>query len=84
MRLPSAVIRKSTSDFCEIIEIYFPTLPKVDLHARDVIPRPGWYVWGLEEPTSARDPHAVDHRRLGLMKHGPCSRYVGHGGAVGQ
>jgi N6-adenosine-specific RNA methylase IME4 len=26
------------SDFCEIIEIYFPTLPKVDLHARSVIP----------------------------------------------
>ena len=39
------------SDFCEIIEIYFPTLPKVDLHARGVIPRPGWDVWGLPTVT---------------------------------
>jgi N6-adenosine-specific RNA methylase IME4 len=39
--------------FCEIIEIYFPTLPKIELHARGVVPRPGWDVWGLEAPTSA-------------------------------
>jgi hypothetical protein len=38
---------------CEIIEIYFPTPPKIELHARGVVPRPGWDVWGLEAPTCA-------------------------------
>ncbi len=34
----------------EMIETYFPTLPKIELHARGVVPRPGWDVWGLEAP----------------------------------
>jgi hypothetical protein len=31
-----------------MIESYFPTLPKIELHARGPIARPGWDVWGLE------------------------------------
>jgi N6-adenosine-specific RNA methylase IME4 len=41
------------SVFCEMIEIYFPTLPKIELHARGVLGRDGWDVWGLEAPSSA-------------------------------
>jgi hypothetical protein len=37
------------SVFCE----NFPTLPKIELHARGVVLRPGWDVWGLEAPSSA-------------------------------
>jgi hypothetical protein len=33
-----------------MIEGYFPTLPKIELHARGPIARPGWDVWGLEAP----------------------------------
>jgi N6-adenosine-specific RNA methylase IME4 len=39
--------------FCEMIESYFPTLPKIELHARGVVSRPGWDVWGLEAPSTA-------------------------------
>ena len=39
--------------FCEMIESYFPTLPKIELHARGVVSRPGWDVWGLEAPSPA-------------------------------
>ena len=38
--------------FYEIIERYFPSLPKIELHARSVVARPGWDAWGLEAPTS--------------------------------
>jgi N6-adenosine-specific RNA methylase IME4 len=34
--------------FAELIEAYFPTLPKIELNAR--IARPGWDRWGLEAP----------------------------------
>lgn len=34
--------------FYEIIEAYFPTLPKIELNARTV--RKGWARWGLEAP----------------------------------
>ena len=34
--------------FYEIIEAYFPTLPKVELNAR--VARPGWVRWGYEAP----------------------------------
>jgi N6-adenosine-specific RNA methylase IME4 len=46
--------------FCEMIESYFPTLPKIELHARGIVPRPGWDVWGLEAPASGehRPPDA--------------------------
>ena len=47
-------------NFCEMIESYFPTLPKIELHARGVMSRPGRDVWGLEAPPSAelRRPEA--------------------------
>lgn len=34
----------------EIIESYFPNLPKIELNARRA--RPGWEAWGLEAPAS--------------------------------
>jgi len=34
--------------FAEMIEAYFPNLPKIELNARRA--RPGWDVWGLEAP----------------------------------
>lgn len=33
--------------FAEMIEAYFPTLPKIELNRRG-LPRPGWDAWGLE------------------------------------
>jgi N6-adenosine-specific RNA methylase IME4 len=52
--------------FCEMIEGYFPTLPKIELHARGVVSRPGWDVWGLEAPSSAeiRRPDAEVRREM--------------------
>jgi N6-adenosine-specific RNA methylase IME4 len=58
--------------FGEMIESYFPTLPKIELHARGVVSRPGWDVWGLEAPASGeirqaesaaddRDEAAINH-----------------------
>jgi N6-adenosine-specific RNA methylase IME4 len=44
--------------FYEIIERYFPTLPKIELHARGAIARAGWEVWGLEAPIYRDDPQA--------------------------
>jgi N6-adenosine-specific RNA methylase IME4 len=45
------------SIFCEMIEAYFPNLPKIELHARSAVPRLGWDFWGLEaaslEPAEA-------------------------------
>lgn len=35
-------------EFYEIIEAYFPTLPKIELNAR--VARPGWARWGYEAP----------------------------------
>lgn len=34
--------------FLELIEAYFPNLPKIELNARRA--RPGWDAWGLEAP----------------------------------
>jgi N6-adenosine-specific RNA methylase IME4 len=34
--------------FYELIEAYFPTLPKIELNARTA--RPGWDAWGYEAP----------------------------------
>lgn len=36
--------------FLELIEAYFPNLPKIELNARRA--RPGWDAWGLEAPTA--------------------------------
>jgi N6-adenosine-specific RNA methylase IME4 len=44
--------------FYEIIERYFPTLPKIELHARGLVARPGWDAWGLEAPTDRHQPQA--------------------------
>jgi N6-adenosine-specific RNA methylase IME4/ParB-like chromosome segregation protein Spo0J len=44
--------------FLEMIEEYFPTLPKIELNARRA--RPGWQSWGLEAPAPARElPESV-------------------------
>ena len=53
--IPAPVGRHSEKPvvFYEMIEKYFPTLPKIELHARGVVSRPGWDVWGLEAPSSA-------------------------------
>ncbi len=46
----------------ELIEAYFPTLPKIELNRRGQA-RPGWDAWGLEAETSSDDePDAVDGR----------------------
>ncbi|HWJ71914.1 MAG TPA: MT-A70 family methyltransferase [Kaistia sp.] len=37
--------------FAEMIEDYFPNLPKIELNARCA--RPGWDAWGLEAPGAA-------------------------------
>lgn len=42
--------------FYELIEAYFPNLPKIELNARRV--RPGWDAWGLEAP-EAREKEPV-------------------------
>lgn len=48
--------------FYEIIEAYFPTLPKIELNAR--VARPGWVRWGYEAPEETQDPvsHATSER----------------------
>jgi N6-adenosine-specific RNA methylase IME4 len=49
--------------FYDMIEAYFPTLPKIELHARCVVRRPGWDVWGLEAPAPEKPRSAIgDHR----------------------
>ena len=40
--------------FYELIEEYFPTLPKIELNARNA--RPGWDSWGYEAPAESCDP----------------------------
>ena len=44
--------------FYEIIERYFPNLPKIELHARSAVARPGWDVWGLEAPIARHECQA--------------------------
>ena len=48
--------------FLELIEFYFPTLPKIELFRRGP-PRPGWDAWAneAEAPASllAEDPLAI-------------------------
>jgi len=40
--------------FYELIEAYFPTLPKIELNARRA--RDGWELWGNEAPLPPHDP----------------------------
>lgn len=66
IRAPIGEHSAKPDKFYELIESYFPTLPKVELNARRA--RPGWVRWGYEAPeenapaeTVARvDYHALD------------------------
>ena len=40
--------------FLEMIETYYPTLPKIEFNARRA--RPGWHSWGNEAPVESCDP----------------------------
>lgn len=44
--------------FHELIEAYFPTLPKIELNAR--VARPGWVRWGYEAPEAEERPQGED------------------------
>ena len=44
--------------FQEMIDRYFPSLAKVELHARGVAARPGWDVWG-PEAVMPEKPHTL-------------------------
>jgi N6-adenosine-specific RNA methylase IME4 len=43
--------------FAEMIEAYFPNLPKIELNARAT--RPGWDAWGLEAPEQETESEAA-------------------------
>jgi N6-adenosine-specific RNA methylase IME4 len=43
----------------EILEAYFPTVPKVELFARGQTARPGWDHWGPEAPESVSPPQGA-------------------------
>lgn len=45
--------------FYELIEGYFPNLPKIELNARRA--RPGWDAWGLEAPVDALGAAKIEH-----------------------
>ena len=63
--------------FLELIEAYFPTLPKMELNRRGP-PREGWSSWGLEasrgdlaplqQLSSSRAPDATSERPLGCAR----------------
>jgi N6-adenosine-specific RNA methylase IME4 len=51
---------KKPEVFYELVETYFPTLPKIELFARGKA-RPGWIVWGAEaEAGEAESPRQLD------------------------
>lgn len=52
--------------FYEIIETYFPTLPKIELNAR--VARPGWVRWGYEAPE--QDQVDADRRLTAVTETG--------------
>jgi N6-adenosine-specific RNA methylase IME4 len=58
--------------FYELIEDYYPNLPKIELNARRS--RPGWETWGLEAP----EPEAT-----GNVSGGDVSAHQGHEGYAG-
>jgi N6-adenosine-specific RNA methylase IME4 len=53
--------------FYELIESYFPNLPKIELNARRA--RPGWDAWGLEAPESIppHDPVTGEIKESGVV-----------------
>lgn len=58
--------------FAELIETYFPSLPKIELNARKA--RPGWDVWGNEAPEAEAEPAAKPAK--GKAKKGSAHDYV--------
>jgi N6-adenosine-specific RNA methylase IME4 len=48
---PVARHSQKPDQFYDLIEAYFPNIPKIELNARQA--RPGWDAWGLEAPTDA-------------------------------
>ena len=53
---PVSAHSRKPDDFLDLVESYFPNLPKIELNARRA--RPGWDAWGNEAPTTpeqARD-----------------------------
>lgn len=62
--------------FYEVIERYFPTLPKIELNARRS--RTGWMSWGLEAPVQSEQSNFGD----GLGNHEPGSIMWGDREAV--
>ena len=56
--------------FYQIIEAYFPTLPKIELNAR--VARPGWVRWGYEAPEETQHPvlHATSERPVTVSRSG--------------
>lgn len=48
IRVPPGEHSAKPEIFAEMIEAYYPNLPKIELNARHA--RPGWDVWGLEAP----------------------------------
>ena len=60
--------------FYEVIERYFPTLPRIELHARSQTVRPGWDAWGLEapiEPVEARPMPAASAKQASAQSQLP-------------
>ncbi|WP_173087332.1 MT-A70 family methyltransferase [Devosia sp. 1635] len=51
--------------FYEIIESYYPTLPKIELNAR--VARPGWVRWGYEAPADESVPGALAGSSSGVV-----------------
>ena len=54
LQAPTSFAQRAHSEkpaiFYELIEAYFPTLPKIELNARER--RAGWDAWGNEAPMS--------------------------------
>lgn len=56
----------------EMIEQYFPTLPKIELNRRGP-PRPGWDAWGNEaEPILCLDEESVEESPVPVASPVPC------------
>lgn len=49
------------TQFLEMIEAYFPTLPKIELNRRGA-PREGWDAWGLEAQGESTDAATISGR----------------------
>lgn len=65
--------------FYEIIEAYFPTLPKIELNAR--VARAGWVRWGYEAPEQDPTAKAADDVTAGSATSEPLAPASGPAGA---